>query len=1215
MKRLCSIPSLIAFLLAAGGLHAQTVSTDKTSLSFSGLVGGSAVSQTLNITSSGGAINFFVFPNAPWLKVNPQSGTTPSAVTVTADPSSPTSLTPGTYNSTLSVFGGSSSVSVQVSFTVTTIGVNPQSLQFAYTIGGSVPGLQNIALAGQPTPFNAAASTTSGGNWLQVVPASGISPGSVTAILNPAVVPFLSVGTYNGTITITPAAGTSSTPVAVPVTLTVTPAPPVTANPATLSFNFQTGQTLPTAQNLTISTTGGQPVNFGFTSTVDPNPAGKNWITISPASGAIPASGSTQVAIGVDTAGLPPNTYNGRATLITPGGSPTQQDIAVKLLISSLPLLNVPSATLNFTYQLGAAAPAAQNVTCTATSGTLPFTITVSSNTPWLSAPASGSTQTPFPVTVDPSRLAPGTYTGTITVTGIGAGNGPQQIPVSLTVSNDPLIAASASSLSFPYQIGQALPSPQNIKVASSTGAPLNYTVTAATTTCGNSWLVLSGTTSGTTSGNFTASVNPAGLPAGACAGLISISATNASTGAAAINSPVTIAVTMYVSTTPLLVATPPAPSTFSVQVGAPSPAPQSFSLNSTSPTDQVNFSVTFQTNNGGNWLLVGPLSGATPNTLTLSVIPTLLSAGTYTGSVTVSATGAGGVAPANSPMTFPVTLQVTAGTLSLSSSTLSFPYTLGGAAPAAQTITVSSTGQPLTYTAVASNSGPVTWLSVTPAGGVTPGSFSVSVDGSKLTPGTYQGAVTVTSPGAGGSPATIIVTLTVNSGTISAAPLSLTFTQVAGGSAPASQNVAVSGTPGPIGFSVATTTSSGGAWLAATPQNGTTPGTVQVAVGASGFAVGSYNGTVTITAAAGAIGSPINIPVTLNVVAPTPITATPATLSFNYTIGLAPPQGQVVQVTSTGGVIPFTVVTQSTGAVNWLQAAPANGSTPNTLAVSVVNPQGLAAGSYTGTITILSSSALTPATVAVSLTVIAIPPPVVKAIANAASYAIGAVSPGENIVIFGTGVGPSDLTRGRLTGSGIVDTVAANTRVLFDGIPAPVIYVSAAQSSVMVPYEIAGRPTTTVRVEYQGVQSDPLTYNVVAAAAGIYTLNQAGTGPGAILNQDGITGNGPGTPAAKGSVVAVYMTGEGQTAPAGVNGAITPSDGSGLKKPVLTVTATVGGLTATVLYAGAAPGILSGVMQVNVQIPAAASSGAAIPLVISVGNTPTQSGVTVAVQ
>ena len=79
---------------------------------------------------------------------------------------------------------------------------------------------------------------------------------------------------------------------------------------------------------------------------------------------------------------------------------------------------------------------------------------------------------------------------------------------------------------------------------------------------------------------------------------------------------------------------------------------------------------------------------------------------------------------------------------------------------------------------------------------------------------------------------------------------------------------------------------------------------------------------------------------------------------------------------------------------------------------------------------------------------------------------------------------------------------------------------------------------------------------------------------------------NGPGKPAAKGSVVAVYMTGEGETNTVPADGSIAPVNGTGLYKPLLAVTATVGGIPATVQYFGSSPGIVYGVMQVNLTIP-----------------------------
>jgi uncharacterized protein (TIGR03437 family) len=547
----------------------------------------------------------------------------------------------------------------------------------------------------------------------------------------------------------------------------------------------------------------------------------------------------------------------------------------------------------------------------------------------------------------------------------------------------------------------------------------------------------------------------------------------------------------------------------------------------------------------------------------------------------------------------------------------LTFNQTLGGQVPASQNVTISATGGTVAYTtAVTYQSGQATgWLNTTTQGGTiaagSTGTVQVNVNGSGLAAGTYNGTVTISAPGVTGSPIAVNVTLVVAPGTISVSPASVTFTEVQGTSAQ-SKDVTVSSTPGALNFTIAT--SQNAAWLTATSDTLTTPATVHITAANAGLQPGTYNGTVTITSA-GAAGSPLTVNVALTVVAPQTISVTPATLNFTYNIGATAPTAQTVSLSSSGGNAAFTAtVSQNT---SWLSVSPASGSTPTQLTVNA-NPTGLGAGNYTGTIAITSpSSASTPAaSITVNLTVTAVPKPAFTSVANAASYVAGAVAPGENIVIFGSGLGPATLAMGHLTNN-VYDTTVANTRVLFDNVPAPIIYTSAGQTSVMVPYGVAGRPTTNIVVEYQGVQSNPLPYSVTNSAPGIYTANASGSGQGAILNQD-YSVNSAANRAAVNSVVAVYMTGEGTTQPASPDGAIAPVNGTGLNKPVLPVTATVNGVPATIEYYGSAPGIVYGVMQVNVRIPAGTPSGPNVPIVIRVGTNSTQSGtagVTVAIQ
>jgi uncharacterized protein (TIGR03437 family) len=274
-----------------------------------------------------------------------------------------------------------------------------------------------------------------------------------------------------------------------------------------------------------------------------------------------------------------------------------------------------------------------------------------------------------------------------------------------------------------------------------------------------------------------------------------------------------------------------------------------------------------------------------------------------------------------------------------------------------------------------------------------------------------------------------------------------------------------------------------------------------------------------------------------------------------------------------------------------------------------------MAAGTYSGTVTITPANSTTPVTINAGLTVSVVPTPVLTAMKNAASWTGSAVSPGENIVIGGAGIGPTPLAPlTQLTSAGKVPTTLGDTQVLFDGIAAPMIYASAAQTSAMVPYGVGGHSTTSVQVSYLGVKSAAVSFNVTQAVPGIYTQNSQGFGPGSILNQDGVTLNTSAAPAPVGSIVSIYMTGEGATSPAGADGSVANTTGNPLTKPILAVTATVAGRPATVNYYGSAPGNVYGVMQVNVTIPAGTSSGAQ-PLSISVGNNATPAGVTVAVK
>jgi len=221
---------------------------------------------------------------------------------------------------------------------------------------------------------------------------------------------------------------------------------------------------------------------------------------------------------------------------------------------------------------------------------------------------------------------------------------------------------------------------------------------------------------------------------------------------------------------------------------------------------------------------------------------------------------------------------------------------------------------------------------------------------------------------------------------------------------------------------------------------------------------------------------------------------------------------------------------------------------------------------------------------------------PVVLGIANAASYAAGPVAPGEIVTIYGTGMGDAALTAGGLTPAGQIATSAAGTSVTFDGKLAPLLYASAGQLSVIVPYGISG--TTQVQVAYNGTGSAPFTMPVGEASPALFTINSAGYGQAAVLNQDG-SANSQNNPAAPGSIVVLFGTGEGATDPMGTDGQFAATV---YPKPLAFVAVTVGVQGAEVLYAGAAPGQVAGLFQLNVRIPPTSPFGA-VPVVVTVGS------------
>jgi uncharacterized protein (TIGR03437 family) len=120
----------------------------------------------------------------------------------------------------------------------------------------------------------------------------------------------------------------------------------------------------------------------------------------------------------------------------------------------------------------------------------------------------------------------------------------------------------------------------------------------------------------------------------------------------------------------------------------------------------------------------------------------------------------------------------------------------------------------------------------------------------------------------------------------------------------------------------------------------------------------------------------------------------------------------------------------------------------------------------------------------------------------------------------------------------------------------------------------------------------------VAEAAPGIFTAEREGKGSALVFNQDG-SRNSTTNPALKGSIISFYVTGEGRPAGLGVDGMIAAPPYS---SPSLPVVVGVNHEGIEVVYAGAAPGFVSGLMQVNARLRPQTPSGDTLPLVIRIG-------------
>jgi uncharacterized protein (TIGR03437 family) len=391
-------------------------------------------------------------------------------------------------------------------------------------------------------------------------------------------------------------------------------------------------------------------------------------------------------------------------------------------------------------------------------------------------------------------------------------------------------------------------------------------------------------------------------------------------------------------------------------------------------------------------------------------------------------------------------------------------------------------------------------------------------------------------------------------------------------------------------------------------PTSGTTPATLTISVNPAALQPGTYSGTVTITGGT----STLQVQVSLTIAAPDifNMAVSPSAANLTARAGESGVKTASASVSASSGTRNYSVTATPDFGGNWLTVSPASGVTPGTLSINA-SAAGLSQGTYTGTVRVtMQGASNSPQDIRVTF-VVSPRGPSINAVVHGAAYTPSYFSAGTLATIFGDMMGPQVGLGMQVGSDNRVTTSLGGTRVFFDNIAAPMVYASARQVSAIIPYGVAGRSSVQVVVEYNNERSDPTSIPLVEASPGIFTADSSGQGPGVILNQNG-TFNTAVNGAAKGSVVSVYVTGSGQTTPPGSDGSIPVED---LPLPLLQPpSAKVGDQEAQVTYAGAAPGMVSGILQFNVMIPANARSGVQ-QILIRLGRYSSQLGVTVTVQ
>jgi uncharacterized protein (TIGR03437 family) len=465
------------------------------------------------------------------------------------------------------------------------------------------------------------------------------------------------------------------------------------------------------------------------------------------------------------------------------------------------------------------------------------------------------------------------------------------------------------------------------------------------------------------------------------------------------------------------------------------------------------------------------------------------------------------------------------------------------------------------------------------------------------LARGSYTGRITIDDPNSLDAPQTVTVTVAIGGGV----PDRLEMYAAPGGSSTAKLTTNL-----PVSASIAT--QDGHPWLALSSDgNGSFKFGMTYSVGVTpqnGMDLGDFRGSVAISKSDFAPDNK-SLDVVMHITTQPIAEASAPVLAFRIAQN-TPKQTQSLTIVNQGlGSLNVSGVAAATeSGSNWLSAGG-----PAAIISATADPSDLAPGVYKGSLTISSNAINATLTIPVELEIVPQSPPLAyyRGTVNAATFsADDPVAQGGIMALFGEQLaydGPKPAP------SVPLDTKLGNTRVLVNGVPAPLYYSSYGQVNFQMPFETpVGQ--AVVRVERGGQTGNAVAVQVSSGGPRTLLFGEYG------VIQNFSRGNSlpmpptPGVPSLRarpGDILVIYAFGLGATSPAVPSGAAGPTT-----EPLARLTESVRvyfgshmiftePVSATPDYAGLAP-TLVGVYQVNVKIPENAPRGDRVPLWMRVG-------------